>query len=486
MLRSCSQLKAHRSQLFIMTELLGHLHPVLVHLPIGILLLACVFQLLSAKEKYSSLRPAVGLSLFWGMIMAIASCISGYLLSGSGDYDEELVSRHQWFGITVAAGSVACYLLYRYQLIHRHKWIVPTLLIALIAITGHLGGSLTHGSDYLTGAFKKMSASDTVVVKKPIANVQEAIAYTDIIEPLLQSKCYSCHGATKQKGKLRMDQADLLMKGGKDGVVIEAGKAAESELIKRIMLDKADEHHMPPKEKPQPTEKEIALLHWWIATGASFTKKTKDLPQPAAMATVLASLQNTQAEKKQPADVPLAPVAMADDLAVKKLKDLGVVIIPISASSHYLSASFVNATRFTDKDMPLLLPLKKQLIWLKMSHTNITDAGMDIIAQCTNLSRLQLDSTGITDKGLATLSHLTQLQQLNLVNTKITASGLLALKKLEALRSVYVYKTGSMAADWITIKPYFARVQIDTGGYQVPLLQTDTSLVKPPAPPVVK
>ena len=51
-----------------MTELLGHLHPVLVHLPIGILLLACFFQLLSAREKYLHLEHAIGITLCWGMV----------------------------------------------------------------------------------------------------------------------------------------------------------------------------------------------------------------------------------------------------------------------------------------------------------------------------------------------------------------------------------------------------------------------------------
>src|SRR5438034_1118298 len=83
-----------------MFELLGHLHPVLVHLPIGILLLACFFQLLSSKENYSQLQHAIGITLFWGMLSAFAACITGYILSGSGDYDEELVYKHQWLGIS--------------------------------------------------------------------------------------------------------------------------------------------------------------------------------------------------------------------------------------------------------------------------------------------------------------------------------------------------------------------------------------------------
>ena len=70
-----------------------------------------------------------------------------------------------------------------------------------------------------------------------------------------------------------MDDSLKLMKGGKDGNVIEAGDADASEMIKRLMLPVDNDDHMPPKEKSQPTEQQIALLHWWISNGAAFDKR---------------------------------------------------------------------------------------------------------------------------------------------------------------------------------------------------------------------
>jgi hypothetical protein len=283
-----------------------------------------------------------------------------------------------------------------------------------------------------------------------------------------------------------MDQPELLMKGGKDGIVIQPGKPDESELIKRISLEKADEHHMPPKEKPQLTEKELSLLHWWIAGGASFSKKTVELAQSEKMKTVLLSLQNTATEKKAIADVPSAPIERADEKAIDKLRNMGVVVIPVAANSNYLSASFVTAARATDKDMQLLQPLKKQLVWLKLSDTRITDSAVKIISECVNLSRLQLDSTAITNKGLAGLSALTQLQSLNLVGTTIDAAGLMSLKNLPRLQTIYVYKTEVRGTDWVNIKKVFPKTIIDTGGYKVSLFETDTMIVKPPLKAVAK
>jgi uncharacterized membrane protein/mono/diheme cytochrome c family protein len=464
-----------------MFELIGHFHPVLVHLPIGILLLACLFQLLSAKKKYAVLQPAIGIALFIGMLSAVASCISGYLLSNSGDYDEDLVSRHQWLGISVAIVTILFYFLRNKEIVTKTKWAAPVVLIVLITITGHLGGTLTHGEGYLTNSLNNRN-DDKVnnVIRKLIPNVQEAVAYTDIIQPLLQSKCYNCHGATKQKGKLRMDQPDLLMKGGKDGVVIEAGNAGKSELIKRILLAREEEHHMPPKEKPQLTEKEIALLHWWVAGGASFDKKTKDLAQPEKIKPILLALQHAAIEKKPATDIPAAPVEKANEAAIKRLKDMGVIILPVAINSNYLLANFVTASNITDKELQLLLPLKKQLVWLKLSSTKISDAGLSVVAQCDSLTKLQLDYTGITDKGMERIATLKQLHLLNLVGTKITATGLLKLAVLKKLQSVYLYQTAIKNTEWEGLKKQFPKTQFDSGGYKVPLFDTDTVLVKPP------
>jgi len=247
--------------LISVSEFFGHFHVVLVHLPIGVLLLACVFQWLERSPRFSSLHVATGIAFIVGMVCAVVSVITGYLLSLSGDYDEQLVSTHKWFGISVAIVSIVMYYLYKRSRTLTSRTAVSALLFLLVIVTGHLGGSLTHGSGYLTKSI--WGATDTSTVqRKPIPNVQEALAYSDIIQPLLQTKCYTCHGKNKQKGKLRMDDSLRLMKGGKDGAVIVPGNDAKSEMAKRISLPREDDDHMPPKEKPQLTEQEIALIHW--------------------------------------------------------------------------------------------------------------------------------------------------------------------------------------------------------------------------------
>jgi uncharacterized membrane protein/mono/diheme cytochrome c family protein len=462
-----------------MSEFFGHFHVALVHLPIGILLLACVFQWMERRSKFSSLHAATGIAFFIGMLGAILAAITGYLLSLSGDYDEQLINTHQWFGISVAIVSIVMYWLYRRCAPVRTQSVVAVALFLLIIITGHLGGSLTHGSDYLTKSLWK-STDSANVERKPIPNVQEAIAYTDIIKPLLQTKCYGCHGKNKQKGGLRMDDSLRLIKGGKDGVVIIAGNAEKSEMVRRTSLPREDDDHMPPKEKSQLNEQEIALIHWWIASGASFDKKVKELEQPEEIKPVLLALQNQPKRKIIIPDIPAAPVAKADETAIKKLKDIGAVAIPVSQNSNYLYVNFVTTTELSDKQIQLLLPLKEQLIWLKLGNTSITDSALQIISQLKNLTRLQVDHTKITDKGLTSLKSLQHLRYLNLVGTAVTGQGVMQLKDLKNLHSIYLYQTAVAKSDWNNLKKAFPNTLIDSGGYTVPFLVTDTIEVKPP------
>jgi hypothetical protein len=62
----------------------------------------------------------------------------------------------------------------------------------------------------------------------------------------------------------------------------------------------------------------------------------------------------------------------------------------------------------------------------------------------------------------------------------VTAQGMLQLKSLPKLQAIYLYKTFISSSDWPLLKSNFPKVTLDTGGYQVPFLETDTMIVKPP------
>lgn len=415
-----------------------------------------------------------------GVIAAFLSCITGWILSLTDDYDKRLVSWHMWMGIATAFTSLLLYAKSVNPKFGISRKLLTLILLTLILVTGHLGGSLTHGSDYLTKPLADVFGKDTLAnaVIKPIPNVQEAYVYNDVVKPILQTKCYSCHGENKQKGKLRMDDSLLLMKGGKDGKVIHAGNAKESEMIKRLLLPVDNEDHMPPKEKSQPSENQIVLLEWWISQGAGFGKKVKEVSQPDKIVPVLFALQKTNVVVKEAMDIPVSKVVEADPIVIEKMRSRGIVVLSVAQNSHYLQANFVTDTVISNEDLQLLSAIKKQLIWLKLGYTNISDVGLTTIGILENLTRLSLEHTSISDSGLRALLSLRNLQYLNLVGTSVTSQGVLQLKNLQSLRSLYLYQSKVNMTDWSVIKNAFPKTSIDSGNYFVPTLMTDTTLVK--------
>ena len=254
----------------------GRFHPLIVHLPIGFLLMAVFFGMLSLIRKYRRLRNALPVALLLGSISAALACITGYVLSLAEDYDMDSVDNHMWAGICVTIISFLAYFMSIKKMplpIFRHfKTLIVTLIFLLIFIniTGHLGGSLTHGEDFLTSSFR----SDKQNQKRKISNMNDAYVFNDIVQPILQDKCGSCHNSSKKKGKLSVESYDAIIKGGKHGRVIKPGDTTGSEIIKRISLDPQDEKFMPADNKTPLTAGETAIIKWWIEKAAG-KKDTK-------------------------------------------------------------------------------------------------------------------------------------------------------------------------------------------------------------------
>lgn len=457
---------------------IGRFHPVLVHLPIGILIAAILLDVISLKNRYESLRTAVQPLLFLGAVSAVFSCITGYMLSLEGGYPDDLLQTHQWMGIAVAVVSSALFLAHNRRLISHPKFsvIVSIVLFIGITITGHLGGSLTHGEEYLTenSPFNK-AKTDSVFMPKPISDISKAVAYTDVVEPILHQKCYSCHSASKQKGALRMDEFSLLMKGGKHGEIIKPKNAAESELLIRAALPLDDDKHMPPTGKPQLSKEEVALLHNWIEKGADEKQKVDTSVEVKKL--IMVWQANLHPPKPKPI-IPGKEVAMPDAQAIKNLQAKNVVILPAGKNSNYLSLNFINAPQNFASALPDLEKLKQQIIWLKIGSTDVNDEHLQLISTFPNLMRLNLEHTAVTDKGVAMLEKLKGLEYLNLVGTKVNGEGLLKLKGLKKLKEVYLYKTGVTHQKFAALKQQFKGVLLDTGGYQLPFLAADTAVLK--------
>src|SRR5580765_5060774 len=93
----------------------------------------------------------------------------------------------------------------------------------------------------------------------PIAFPAEGkIDFERHVQPILVGACYECHSAKKIKGKLRLDNKELAMKGGSNGIEITPGKGKGSYLVKRLRGE-GDEDRMPLDHDPL-TEEQIKIV----------------------------------------------------------------------------------------------------------------------------------------------------------------------------------------------------------------------------------
>lgn len=425
-------------------QLFGRLHPLVVHLPIGIMIFAIGMEILSRRKRYDNLKLA--LPMLWGVSFATAvlACIAGYVLKRTGGYEGDTVDLHQYLGIALAATSGIMFFLVLSGKLEKCQLIIAILSALLLTGTGHLGGNLTHGEDFLTEPVMALLGKEA---RKPITDINKAVVYHDLIVPVLENKCYQCHNGSKQKGGLRIDSPESLMKGGENGAILEAGKAEESELYKRLLLPEHHDDHMPPKGKTQLTEEEIALIAWWINQAkADFTKTVNQVPQEEKTKIMLAhfgpeKLKTVKKESNSTKAIPSTKVVPANLEDIVALQKLGVVLTPLTPEGTFLDVNFVNVSHFSEEHMKGLLKLHEQILWLDFSGTDITDQHLQQIGKFKNLTRLSLSNTLITDEGLDQVKKLKNLLYLNLYGTAVSDKGIKRLGSCKKLKALYLWLT---------------------------------------------
>lgn len=452
----------------MIVEFFGKFHPLWVHLPIGFFLLAGIIKVYSFwknKEAVDSLLPMM---LILSFVASAVSSLTGYLLSQSGDYDSEMVAKHQWTGIAFTILISAVYFSRNFKRFNVTLWAISTILLMIV---GHLGGSLTHGEDFLS--FAKETE------KPQVLDVQNAAVYHEIVQPILKEKCYSCHSSKKQKGNLRLDTPEFIMKGGKEGKGVVPHNTGKSLISKRIFLKESEEEHMPPKGKPQLTESETKVLEWWIKEGASFDKKVNQLSQSTEIQKVLASFQSSDKEGKTKTTnkIPEAEVEKGSEVSILSLKKSGILVLPVASNSNYLLIN-LRGIDPSASDIEALKTLKKQTIWLNATNIKKAETLALILSEMKEIRILHVNKTSFSDKEMGILKDLSHLQFLNLSNTMVSEKGLENLKGLKNLEKLYLYKS---KVDFKNLNfKNFPKTKIDTGGYVVPTFETDTVTVNIP------
>jgi uncharacterized membrane protein len=428
---------------------LGHLHPVWVHLPIGIFILLLLLELAGGLSR----RPGFGwlptvstrertLILAIAALASVLTALHGWLLARGGGYDPALLARHRWLGVATAGAAVLLFAVHG-----RRALYAPALVLTLVLLTlaADAGGRITHGNDYLTAhlppAWGRLLGIAPAAPKARVLRPDQAMVFGDVIQPILRERCVGCHGPTKSNGDLRVDRWELLAKGGKHGLLFKPGDASVGTLVRRIDLPADAKDHMPPSGKPQLTDDDLTLLEWWVGAGAPHDKTVAALEPPTTVADIL-SLRLGGAAPEPPPDRALI-LGQVPALAAR----LHILVRALSPDGPWLDVNAHPAGKaFGDPELAQLAPIAPAVQWLDLSGTAVTDAGLAALAPMHHLERLHLDLTPVTDAGLVRLEALRQLTYLNLRGTAISDRGLAALRGVPRLRALYLWQTAASPA----------------------------------------
>lgn len=402
----------------------GHLHPLLVHLPIGFLYLVGILVVAGLWKRTDAYRPAIQLSLgvaFWASVGAIAT---GWLMAGDGGYAEEVLSRHKWLGIATAGVTLLLWLLARMQLRSRPLFAGLTLIaLVLLTLTGHLGGEMTHGKDFL---FAPTSEPAPVV-----QDVSTALLYPDIIAPVLQSKCASCHNDQKQKGGLNLASFAALQAGGDHGSVLATDASEPAELLRRILLPGSDEKHMPPEGKTPLTPDETTLLRWWLESGACPDCPTQTLAgfteHEATLNAAVSTGKGTNG-------------ATPEQLAALRANEVDVSWA--SESHPVLGLSLEHRATISPSTLDALEDVQAYVGYLNLAGSTLSEDLLEIIAGMPQLRQLMLQNSSVTDQDLAQLADLKTLEVLNLYGTAVGDQSASTLRGFSQLQRVYTWQSG--------------------------------------------
>ena len=426
-----------------LTMFFGRFHPLFVHFPIGLLALAILMELLLFWKPRESFTKTIPLVWLLAAVGSILSATAGYFLSLGGGYSEATLSDHKISGIALAIIATACYLLTAFPLPSLKKvskFFKPALVFAIVVLlilTGHWGGSLTHGSNYLTefaplvgSGSQKNQAAHT-----KIAGLDSADIFKDAVMPILQSKCVSCHNKEKKKGGLLLTSYEEILAGGKTREGVIPGNISTSEIFRRITLPKEHKEFMPSDGKKPLSESQVAILEFWIETGAHRNMMIADLKPNKKTAAVFDDF--FQLGRAAILSYSAKPASKNDLAALLKQ---GFQVYAINESNNLLEVKYIGPST-SKPDLTVLETVKDQLVWLQLTNCGITDEDLQIIGKLPNLFKLNLNRNKITDKGIPALAGLNKLESLNLYGTAISDSSVSQLQHLTSLQKLYVWET---------------------------------------------
>ncbi len=359
-------------------HVLGAIHPLIVHFPIALAIVAALAMLWNWIWQHDGFGDFAFHCTWIAALASVFVSASGWFFAESNGSESNELFLHRWFGIGSSAGLIA--LAFMTSLVRSDSWpsllkisrLASLLVAAGIGITAHFGGEMVWGEGQVTtplsnalsvswasirGKDAEVATAPTAPIAptaptapstnapttpvapvapaapatptttdapKPIAKtsihdvlrmsfafamsvpqttppatppaspppsppadsskstvppaatapsaIPKDLEYNKNILPILEARCWECHGKGVAKGGVAFDHvAELIVKEplvkSKQIPIILVGKPASSAIMKAIQKPMTAKGHMPPKGA-RLTAEQIALIEAWIQQGA--------------------------------------------------------------------------------------------------------------------------------------------------------------------------------------------------------------------------
>lgn len=456
-------------------KVFGRMHPLALHFPIVLAVAYALLLLVSParlrKEKwFTGFLDALLLS---AALTAVITALMGLILSTDG-YEADAIAWHKWSGVLLPPVLFVLYMVRDFLMSRIQAGrVLAVMVIVLITVAGHQGAIITHGENFVMEPI----TPEKIKVKP---SFEEAVVYGDLVQPIIDEKCLSCHNEKKAKGELIMETRELLLKGGKHGKLWDTTKPDLGLLMTRLHLPEDDKKHMPPPGKPQLSDQEVVILESWIKAGADFEKRLAELSPSDTLYKLAKTMLKPSSEATY--DFPAA-----DEKTIKNLSNNNRTITPLAQGSPALAVNFYNQAFFSEDALKELEPINKQVVSLNLINMPVKDEHLKLLRSFKNLRKLNLNFTKITGKSLGELQQLPLLESLSLTGTPVEFSNLRTLVSYPRLNTVSIWSTSLTEKDIEELKKQNKKIAFVTGfnsdtvvlQLTPPLMMTEVRIVDP-------
>lgn len=448
-------------------QVIGRMHPLLLHFPIVLLLLSLFSYWLPQEPSMDTAWELIRLS---AALTAIATAIMGLFLSIEESAKGDLLVYHRWGGIATA---VLAWILYAFhqQISNRINTgrVVSVCSAILLLATGHWGAGLTHGENFLLAPVE--------TAEKPTIDLANARIYPDVINIIIKEKCGGCHQGGSQKGELLLKDSLSMVKGGKTGAALVAGNPEKSLLLTRIHLPVTEKKHMPVADKPQLTEEEINLLEIWIKEGAPFEQKLTDRAVTDSLRILAEAYIAPYIQKENDEHFDFAAVSNS---TIEKLNNNYRVIKELGKNSPALAVSFYGKAMYSGEKLKELEPISKQIIHLNLAKMPVTDEQVQWISKLPNLRRLNLNYADISDSSMPLLAGMKNLELVSVAGTAVSTKGLNSLLTSKSVKEIYVWDSKIKSEEAAAAQKKYPKLLIDAGfeGADTMLIALNKPIIK--------